>query len=164
MALVRWDPFSEMMTMQRDMNRLFSSLGMPLYTSKDDGERVSWMPSVDVLKQGDDLVVRAELPGVKADDIEVSVTDDVLTIRGQRKEERTEEEGNYLRKESSYGSFERQIMLPQGIDTTKIDAQYKDGVLTVSVPQAAKQVEPQTKKIPIAGAGQQTQLSGKGQG
>ena len=163
MAVVRWDPFSEMMTMQRDMNRLFSSLGMPLYQSKGDGERVAWMPTVDVLRKGEDLVVRAELPGVKPDDVDVSITDDVLTIRGERREETEHREGNYLRKESSFGTFERQIMMPQGVDASHIAAQYADGILTVTVPQAAREVEPRTQRIPIAGTtggrvGQQTQL------
>jgi HSP20 family protein len=169
MAMVRWDPFSEMMTMQRDMNRLFNSLGMPLYTTKGDGERVSWMPTVDVLKQGDDLVVRAELPGVKPDDVDVSVTDDVLTIRGVRREQEEHREGNYLRKESTFGSFERQVMVPQGMNVDDISAEFADGVLTIVVPHAAKSVEPQPRKVQIHGAGQtgqgtQTRIGSGAQG
>jgi HSP20 family protein len=169
MAIIRWDPYSEMMTMQRDMNRLFSSLGMPLYGSRGDCEQVSWTPTVDVLMQGDDLVVRAELPGVKPEDVDVSVTGDVLTVSGTRKEEQERREGDYLRKESSYGYFERQVMLPQGIDTSAIDADYRDGILTVTVPQAAREVKPQRQQIPISsgkqgqGGSTQTQLTGQGQ-
>jgi HSP20 family protein len=162
-----------MMTMQRDMNRLFSSLGMPLYGSKGDGERVAWMPTVDVLKQGDDLVVRAELPGVKAEDIDVSVSDDVLAIRGVRREEREQREGSYLRKESSFGSFERQVVVPQGTDPNSISADYTDGVLKVVVPHAARTAEPRTHRIDVRhqGGGQlesgqsaQTRLGGQQQG
>jgi HSP20 family protein len=152
MAMVRWDPFNEMMTMQRDMNRLFSSLGMPLYASKGDGERVSWMPALDVVKQGDDLLIRAELPGVKPEDVDVSVTDDVLTIKGSRKEERRYEEGEYVRRESSYGGFERQVMLPQGTKAEDIRGEYRDGILEITVPGVARQLSPQTQHIPISGS------------
>lgn len=153
MAMVRWDPFSEMMTVQRDMNRLFSSLGMPLYTSKGDGERVAWMPTVDVMRKGDDLLVRAELPGVKMEDVDVSITDDVLTIKGERKEKTEHREGEYIRKESSFGSFERQVMLPQGVTAQDVSAGYSDGVLEVTVRNAARISQPQSKHIPIAGGG-----------
>lgn len=153
MAMVRWDPFSEMMTVQRDMNRLFSSLGMPLYTSRGDGERVSWMPTVDVVRKGDDLLVRAELPGVKPEDVEVALTDDVLTIKGHRREREETREGDYIRKESSFGTFERQIMLPQGIRPPDITADYHDGILEVTVRGAGKSTQRQTQRIPI-GAGQ----------
>jgi HSP20 family protein len=163
MAMVRWDPFSEMMTVQRDMNRLFSSLGMPLYTSRGDGERVAWMPTVDVMKNGDDLVVRAELPGVKPENVEVAVTDDVLTIKGRREEEREYREGEYIRKESSFGSFERQIMLPQGIDTRNIRAEFHDGILEITVPGAARTTAPQTQRIPVSQAQGRGQMAG-GQG
>lgn len=162
MAMVRWDPFSEMMTVQRDMNRLFQSLGMPLYASKGDGERVQWMPTVDVMKKGDDLLIRAEVPGVKPEDVDVTVSDDVLTIRGQRTEEEEHKEGEYIRKESTFGVFERQVMLPQGTSTSNIRAEYHDGVLEITVPQAAKTEKPETQHVPIAqatqspmGAGQQ---------
>ena len=151
MAMVRWDPFSEMMTVQRDMNRLFSSLGMPLYSGKGDGERVQWMPTVDVMRKGDDLVVRAELPGVKPEDIDLSVTDDVLTLRGRREETTEQHEGEYIRKESSFGSFERQIMLPQGVQSSDIRADYHDGILEITVPGAAKESKPQTQRIEISG-------------
>jgi HSP20 family protein len=164
MAMVRWDPFSEMMTVQRDMNRLFSSLGMPLYTSRGDGERVAWMPTVDVMRKGDDLVIRAELPGVKPQDVELSVTDDVLTLKGKREEQQEYREGEYIRKESSFGTFERQIMLPQGIDTGSIKADFHDGILEVTVPGAAKTAKPETQRIPIAGtqSASQGQMTGQG--
>ena len=152
--MVRWDPFSEMMTVQRDMNRLFSSLGMPLYTSKGEGDRVAWMPTVDVMRKGEDLLVRAELPGVKPQDIDVTVTDDVLTLRGRREETTEQHEGEYIRKESSYGSFERQVVLPQGVQTSDIKADYHDGILEITVPGAAKETKPQARHIPIAGVQQ----------
>lgn len=150
MAIVRWDPFGEMMTMQRDMSRLFSSLGVPLFTGRGgDGERVGWMPTVDVLRKGDDLQIRAELPGLTADDVDISLTDDVLTIKGERTEDTEVNEGDYIRKESSYGSFERQIMVPQGTKPEDIHAQYKDGVVTVTVPGAAREIAPETKHISL---------------
>jgi HSP20 family protein len=163
MAMVRWDPFSEMMTVQRDMNRLFSSLGMPLYASKGDGERVAWMPTIDVMRKGDDLLIRAEVPGVKPEDIDISVTDDVLTIKGKREEQAEQREGEYIRKESMFGAFERQVMLPQGVQAGDIRADYHDGILQVTVPGAAKSAQPQTQRIPIGGV-QRTQEGGGQQG
>ncbi len=151
MAMVRWDPFNEMMAVQRDMNRLFSSLGMPLYTSRGDGERVAWMPTVDVIRKENELLVRAELPGVKPEDVDVSVTEDVLAIKGKREEKEEYRQGDYVRKESTFGSFERQIMLPQGVDAQDIKAEYRDGVLEVRVPTPGKMPEQKVRRVPISG-------------
>ena len=141
MAITRWDPFGELLSMQRDMDRVFGRLGLT-GTARHDGE-TGWMPKVDVLRRGEDLVVRAELPGVKMEDVDVSVTDNVLTVRGERKEEKeTTEEGYLVQESCAYGGFERSIMLPEGVDADSIHAEIKDGVLEVMVLKAARASTP----------------------
>ncbi|HAL31042.1 MAG TPA: hypothetical protein DCP20_10100 [Coriobacteriia bacterium] len=151
MAIVRWDPFGEVLRMQRDMDRIFSRLG----SAEVGGESVAWMPKVDVKRKDDDIVVRAELPGIDPADVDVEVTDGVLTIRGERKLEEKQEGEDWLVCESCYGSFERSLTIPEGVDPASISADYKDGILMVHVPKALEAARPKTTKIeigPSAGA------------
>lgn len=149
MAIMRWDPFGEMMRMQRDMDRIFSRMGGG--EVRGDTSGLAWMPKIDVKAKGDDIVLRAELPGIDASDVDIEVTDGVLTIKGERKaEEDTEGEG-WLIRESSYGSFERSMVLPEGVDAAAIRADYKDGVLEVHVPKALEAAKPKTTKVSIGG-------------
>lgn len=145
MAIVRWDPFGEVLRMQRDVDRIFSRLGAAEVT----GEIVAWMPKVDVKRKDDDIIVRAELPGVDPADVDVEVTDGVLTIRGERRQEEKQEGEDWLVSESSYGSFERSLTIPEGVDPTTIRADYKDGILMVHVPKALEAARPKTTKIEI---------------
>ncbi len=149
MAIMRWDPFGEMLRMQRDMDRIFSRMG----TGAGRGETastVAWMPKIDVRSKGDDIVVRAELPGIDPDGVDIEVTDGVLTIKGERKAEEEREGEGWLIRESSYGSFERSMVLPEGVDPGAIRADYKDGILEVHVPKALEAVKPKTTKIAIS--------------
>jgi HSP20 family molecular chaperone IbpA len=113
------------------MSRLFGALGLgrdfPAFEQR-------WMPQIDVLRRGDDLVVRADLPGMKKDDISVDVTDNVLTIRGERRQEKKEEREGYYWHERSAGSFFRSIPLPDSADADRAQARFEDGVLEISVP------------------------------
>ncbi|MCP3998554.1 MAG: Hsp20/alpha crystallin family protein [bacterium] len=119
MQLVRFDPFSTM----REFDRLFE--GRP--TNR-------WMPRVDVLDRDNDLAVRAEVPGVDPESIEITVEGRTLTIKGGRRFETEENKPNYQRKEIFEGSFERTILLPEGIDPAAVSATSKDGILEVSIP------------------------------
>jgi HSP20 family protein len=121
MNLVRFDPFGVM----RDFDRLF-----------EEGPRATgrWMPRVDVLDRDNDLVVRTEVPGIEPDDIDVTVEAGTLTIKGSRNFENEEKTENYHRKEIFEGSFERTILLPEGVDPESIVATTKDGILEISVP------------------------------
>ena len=148
MAIVRWDPFGEVLRMQRDMDRIFSRLG----SAEVGAESVAWMPKVDVKRKDDDIVVRAELPGIDPADVDVEVTDGVLTIRGERRQEEKREGEDWLVSESAYGSFERSLTIPDGVDTAAITADYADGILEVHVPKAFEAVRPKTTKIEIGGA------------
>jgi len=153
MAMMRWDPFGEMMRMQRDMDRIFGRMGM----SEGGGREVStvaWMPKIDVEQKGDDLVVHAELPGVKPENVDVEVTDGVLNIKGERKSEERREGEGWLVRESSYGSFERSMVLPEGVDPNSISAEFKDGVLMLTVPKGMEAAKPKTTKISLGEAGQ----------
>lgn len=151
MAIMRWDPFGEMTRMQRDMDRIFSRMGA------GDGGRsetasVAWMPKIDVKAQGDDIVVRAELPGIDPEAVDVEVTDGVLTIKGERKAEEEREDEGWLIRESSYGSFERSMVLPEGVKEEDIRADYSDGILELHVPKALEAARPKTHKIAIGAA------------
>lgn len=146
MAIVRWDPFGEALRMQRDMDRIFSRLGMAEVGPEGP---VAWMPKIDVKRKGDDIVVRAELPGIDPENVEVEVTDNVLTIRGERHAEEQREGEDWLVRESSYGLFERALTIPDGVDPAAISADYTDGILEVHVPKALEAVRPKTTKIEV---------------
>jgi HSP20 family protein len=108
--------------------------------------RTGWFPSVDVSEKDDQLIVRAELPGVTSKDIDVSVQNNTLTITGEKKEEHEEKSEGYFHSERRYGSFRRDIRLPAGIDESKVNATCKDGVLTITLPKS-EQAKP--KRIEV---------------
>ena len=146
MAIVRWDPFGEALRMQRDMDRIFARLGTP----ERGAEGVAWMPKIDVKRTGDDVTVHAELPGIDPDQVEIELTDNVLTIRGERTVDEEKEGEGWLIRESSYGSFERSLTIPEGVDPAAITASYKHGILEVHVPKALETARPKTTKIEVA--------------
>lgn len=142
LALVRWRPFTD--RLESDLDRLFGAFGdFPRLIERRGG----WVPAIDVVTRDQDLVIRAELPGVDPEkDVEISIQNGVLTLRGERRrEERTEEDGMY-RMESSYGSFERNILLPEGVGEDAVKASYDRGVLEIVVQGAGR---PAGRKIPI---------------
>ncbi|MDD4860312.1 MAG: Hsp20/alpha crystallin family protein, partial [Dehalococcoidales bacterium] len=109
-------------------------------------ETLAWAPNIDLFEKGDKLVVRAEVPGIDKEDINISVTGDTLTLSGERKTEKETEEGDYYRSEMSYGKFTRSIVLPEYVDPEKIEATYDNGILEISM---AKSEEAKAKKIEI---------------
>lgn len=147
MAIMRWDPFGEILRMQRDMDRIFSRFGL----TEGGTVQTTWMPRINVRQTGDDLTVHVELAGVKPEDVDVEVTDGVLTIKGERKAEEEREGEGWLVRESAYGAFERSIVLPEGVDPASIKAELKDGILEVHVPRAMEALKPKTTKIAIGG-------------
>lgn len=150
-SLMRWDPFGDLLALPREMDRILDWPRMPLRTARE-GDIQLLVPTMDVLRREDDMVVRVELPGIKQDDIDISVSDDMLVISGERKEEHETREDDYMMRESSWGSFERRIALPKGIDPDTIHAEFTDGVLEVTIPQAHMLEEPRAHHIAI-GAG-----------
>jgi HSP20 family protein len=162
MMLARWNPWRELFDLEREMSdltrRVFGG-GTAQGTRRDSA--VMWTPAVDVLSRQGDLVVRAEIPGVDPNkDIEISLEDGLLTIRGERRHEEKSEEDDYLRFESSYGSFQRSIPLPESVKPEDVKARYEHGILEVVVPQAAQ--VPSAKKIPIAVGNGEKALDAKG--
>jgi len=117
---------------------------------------VEWAPSVDVLQKDGDLVVRVEMPGVKPEDVHVAVHNRVLTISGERKVDEEEERAGYYVRELRHGSFQRSMILPEGVDEEKIQARYQDGILEVALEGAAAAREPRSIQIEVPSGGQQS--------
>ncbi len=138
-------------TLQREMNRIFDDFwhGWDAAPSELAGGRFGFfLPSIDVRQSEREIVVKAELPGLDEKDIEVLLTDDALTIRGEKKAEEEEKGKTYYHMERSYGSFNRVIPLPAGIDQKKVQAQYKNGVLSITL-QKTEESQAKGKKISI---------------
>jgi HSP20 family protein len=147
-AIMRWDPFGEVLSMQRDMDRLFGRLGVPR-AGEGSPPAAAWMPRIDVKSTGEDMVVYADLPGLKQDDIEVEITDGVLTIRGERTTASDTADEGWLIRERSSGSFERSVVLPDGVEADSITADYKQGLLEVHIPRAMEALRPKTRRIAL---------------
>jgi len=135
--LGRWDPFSELSRLQDEMGR---------FMTPGAGTRVHFAPAVDIYEDKESIVLRAEVPGVKPDDLHVSVENHILTLSGTRRLEKEDKKDNYHRIERSYGSFTRSFALPTTVQTDKIDAETKDGVLTLRLP---KRAEAQPRRIEV---------------
>src|SRR5574337_51506 len=134
MAIVRWDPFRDVMTLQERMNRLFDQARSRTRTDDEEGLTASmWSPAVDIFETSDSIVMKAELPGMSRDHIDIQVQDNTLMLKGERKFEREVKEENYLRIERSYGAFQRAFTLPTDVQQDKIKAVFKDGVLEVTM-------------------------------
>jgi HSP20 family protein len=142
-----YDPHSEINRLLDEM--MGGAAGPARRSGPQQGAATEWAPAIDAVTQDGDLVIRAELPGVKQEDVDISLHDNVLTISGERRAEQEEERGGYHIRERRYGSFRRSVALPEGIDESKISAHYEDGVLEVRVQHAAVAREP--KRIPIQG-------------
>ena len=149
----RWDPFAMLSELESEFDRMFGQrlpgfLPLRRYTGAL-GE--GWAPSADVFEQNGDIVVKAELPGVNKEDIDVAVEKDALVIKGHRNTEEAVEEGDYYRMERFTGSFYRRFPLPDGVDEDRITADFTDGVLEVRVPKpSGDQEQPGVRKIAIS--------------
>ena len=159
MALVRWDPWQEMLAFQREAQDMFRRfLGEGWGTR---ALRSVWTPAIEMFNREGDLVIQAELPGIDPEkDVEISVTDNVLTIRGERHREQRDEGNGYYRSEALYGRFERQVLLPETVKADDIKATYDKGILEVVVPKAGRQ--PATKKIPVQSGSARRALTARG--
>lgn len=147
MSIVRFDPFRDITSFRDDINRLFTR---PFGEEGLAGTR-TWAPAVDVFETKDAVVLKAELPGLTADDVDVEIDDNVLTVSGERTFTDTVEEGRFYRLERSYGKFSRSLTLPQGIKADAVSASFADGVLEVTVPKA-EEVKPRKVTIGVGDA------------
>ncbi|MCA3747885.1 MAG: Hsp20/alpha crystallin family protein [Rubrobacter sp.] len=138
---------------QNEMSRMFDEMfrGLSRRPREVSGRRFEWSPAVDVFSRDGDLVIKAELPGVRREDVDITLQDGVLTISGERKETEEESGEGYLVRERFYGSFRRSFQLPEGVDESKIHARFEDGVLEVVVEGAAQKTQP--RRIQIEGSG-----------
>ena len=136
------------MDLEGEINRLFDEMwGGPL--RRESVEQAPWVPATDVKSHDGDLVLRMELPGIKKDDVDISLANGVLTVSGERKEEKEDEREGYHSREIRYGSFRRSMRLPEGTDSSKVHAKFEDGVLEVTVEGAA--IERGAERIQIEG-------------
>ena len=145
MTIVRYDPFRDLRTLQEEVNRLFSTNMTRAFGDEGIG-RGAWAPSVDIYENKDQIVLEAELPGMKQDDFELTVENNVITLRGERQFEKKEESDNYHRVERSYGSFTRSFTLPQTVSAEGATAEYSNGVLRVTLP---KREETKARRIQV---------------
>jgi HSP20 family protein len=146
MAIVKWDPFKDFMTLRDRMNRLFEDMVAFSRGEEKDLISSSWVPAVDIYETESEVVLSAEVPGVDEKDIEINIEDGNLTVKGERKFEKETKEENYHRIERSYGSFFRSFALPSYVDHEKIEAEYDNGLLRIRMP---KKPEVKPKKVKI---------------
>jgi len=146
-GLTPWRPLGELEALERRFDDIFSRPFLPSIWRRIPMEERGWAPAIEVFDKEDKFMVKVEVPGIKAEDIDISVVGDTLTIKGERKAESEVKEENYYCCERSYGSFSRSIALPSNVDANKIEANYEDGVLEVSLPKAPE-VKP--KKVAVS--------------
>ena len=150
MSITHYDPFRDLRTLQDEVNRLFSTSFSRSFG--DDGiARGAWTPGVDIYENKDEIVLEAELPGMKREDFELTIENNVLTLRGERRFEKKDESDSYHRVERAYGAFSRSFTLPQTVSSEGVTAEYKNGVLRVVL---KKREEVKARRIEIAGEGQ----------
>jgi len=147
MGIVRWGSLRDLLTTQRELDRLFREAFSPVSGETEVSTR-SWAPPVDIYETEEAIVLKAELPGIDPKDVEVRVEDNTLYLKGERKYEKEVKEQNYHRVERSYGSFARSFSLPNSIDAEKVKAEYKDGLLTLTMPKR-EEAKPKTIKIDV---------------
>lgn len=129
--LTEWRPFSDFAELRHRLDQAFRDLS--------DGVERAWTPSVDVVRDEDSLRLRADIPGIKPEDVKIEVEDDVLNISGEHREESEEKKEHYMRRERRFGSFSRSMVLPKGVQVDQIQASTKDGVLEVRIPLPASE-------------------------
>ena len=125
-ALTHWEPFAELGELRSRFDRMFDELA--------DGRERTWTPAIDVVRDNGNLVIRADVPGIKPDEVKIEVDDDILTVSGAHEEKKEEKDKDFLRRERRYGSFTRSMALPAGVDAKKIKAKTHDGVVEVTIP------------------------------
>ena len=145
MQLTKWDPF-------RDMEEMFERFNRPLGWRQRGGQEImaggDWVPRVDIAETDKEFIIKADLPEIKKEDISITVDKGVLTLRGERKQEKEEKDKKFHRIERLYGSFTRSFTLPANVDGTKVDASFKDGILQLTIPKT-KETKPKEIEVKI---------------
>ena len=125
-TLTRWEPFAELGELRSRFDRMFDDFTF--------GRERAWTPAIDVVRENGNLVVRADIPGIKPEEVKIEVEDDILTVSGEHEEHKEEKDKHYVRRERRYGSFSRSMALPPGIEAKNIKAKTHDGVVEVTIP------------------------------
>jgi len=146
MTIVKWDPFRNVAALQDRINRIFDESFSRTADVDDDISMSAWKPSVDIYETDEAIILKAELPGIKKEDVSVEIKDNVLTLRGERVEDKEIKEGSYFRKERCFGTFSRAFNLQHRVQPDKIKAKFKDGILVVEIP---KPEEEKPKQITV---------------
>ncbi|MBU4185072.1 MAG: Hsp20/alpha crystallin family protein [Proteobacteria bacterium] len=146
MTIVRWDPLRNVATLQDRINRMFNEAFASSKDFEDEVSMSAWRPAVDIFDTDNAIVIKAELPGIKKDNVSIDVKGNVLTIKGERSFDKEIKEENYYRKERSFGKFQRSFTLPEAVNPEAIKANFKNGVLEIEVP---KPEEKKPKQISI---------------
>ncbi len=142
-ALTRWEPFAEFADLHTRLNRMFDEVA-------GAGER-EWMPAIDVVEDNGNLVMHADLPGIKPGEVKIQIEDDVLTLSGKHEEHTEAKDASFVRRERRYGAFSRSIALPAGVDAKKVKARTTDGVLEVTIPLPKEAKNERVEITPTAG-------------
>ncbi|MCD6595390.1 Hsp20/alpha crystallin family protein [bacterium] len=153
MAITRWKPFEDLMSAQNEVSRFFDEFfgkrfeGItPSSARRTEDGAIDWIPRVDISETDDEIIVKADAPGMEKDNVKITLSENVLTISGEKNAEHEEKKKNYHRVERVFGSFTRSFYIPTNVDSSKIKASYENGVLTVKLP---KKEEAKPKEIPI---------------
>jgi HSP20 family protein len=125
-TLTRWYPFGELGELRSRFDRMFDEFA--------DGRERAWTPAIDVVRDNGNLVLRADIPGIKPEEVKIEVEDDILTVSGEHEEHKEQKDKHYVRRERRYGSFSRSMALPPGVDAKSIKAETRDGVVEVTIP------------------------------
>ena len=152
MTIVRWEPLRELSSLQSDMNRLFNAMFDAPAGGGGQGQLRRWTPAMDLAETEDAFVLRADLPGVSQEDVQIELEDTVLTVSGERKSDHESKGEGFYRVERSFGAFSRSLTLPKGVDAEAVAASFTDGVLEVRIP---KPEQRKPRRIAINGAGRQ---------
>ena len=159
MALLRWEPFREIESMQRQMNRLFDQM-MPYSSTPIEGDRtdgITFMPAVEIHETDSEVKIRAEVPGIEAKDLDIKVAADAVSLQGERRSEVQQGNGGMRRSEFRYGSFQRIIPLPTRIQNDKVQAEFQNGVLCLTLPKAEEEKN-RVVRVNLPGQNQQGQI------
>src|SRR3954469_1003996 len=148
MTIVRWEPLRELSSLQNEMNRLFNTVFDPPVAN---GGNRRWVPAMDLVETADDFVLRADLPGMRQEEVKIEVEDTVLTVSGERKAEHEAREEGFYRLERAFGAFSRSLTLPKGVNAEAVSASFSNGVLEVHIPKP-EPVKPRRIEIAVGDA------------
>lgn len=157
-TLIPWEPLNDMMSLRDAMDRLFEDSFVRPRLGELVTRGMSSDMAIDMYETKDEVVVRSALPGVKPEDVDVTITGDTLSIKGETKEESDDKSGSYLRKERRYGAFSRSVTLPTGLQADKAEASFENGVLTLKIPKS-EEVKPKSIKINARNTGKTIESS-----